>query len=230
MSVVVLTVGAVVFSALADGLREDELVIVSDTQDVVVRQSIDLRDCWTVEKTEEIDIPYSAVGWGLTELPEGAMVRLNLWEVQLVGGAFVPDGKSVGLATGLMGKGIFPWLPSGLSRRVYLILHETTREGKVVDAETLAAYFDFTKCKTDDQEFRVAVLDEITHKIDVWDDDEHPWQLVDPTCGHSGVVTDAELQESETTEVQFSFSGAGTFAYEHLLEGGQFKIVIGNPM
>lgn len=199
-----LTVAATALVADADGLRENEVDFVSDSAWAEVDQEIDLRSCWPVETPGEIEIQYSAVGWSLTPQPAGASVRLNLLDGMFAGGVFHPGTDGRDLATGLTGSGVYKWQPS-VDLKGYRILHEMTRDGQVVNDETLFAYFDFSECEmVTEMEFRGAVLGN-SQPIAAVDDIRHPWSRI----GGDG---DGLWNDADGAALSFAFMGAGSFA------------------
>lgn len=199
-----LTVAATALVADADGLRESEVAFASDLELAEVDQAIDLRSCWPVETLGEIEIQYSAVGWDLTPQPAGASVRLNLLDGMFADGVFHPGTDGRDLATGLTGSGVYKWQPS-VDLKGYRILHETTRDGQVVDDGTLSAYFDFSECEmVTETEFRGAVLGN-SQPIVAVDDIRHPWSRI----GGDG---DGLRNDADGATLSFSFMGAGSFA------------------
>ena len=214
-----------VLSATADPVREDELDIatdrsvVTDPADPSEYQAADLRSCWPVETLGVIPLSYSAVGWDLTPQPVGATVRLNLLEGTFGGGKFSPDVFSADLATGLTGKGTYGWLPSGVDKKVYRILHETTRGGAVVEDETLCAYFDFSEVElVTPAEFRGAVLG-VSQPVVVTDDARHPWSRV----GGDG---DGLRNAADGATLSFGFKGTGSFAAELSFAEGTVTVAL----
>jgi len=218
-STLLLSVGMFALSATADGVREDELTISSDALREEVDGNIDLRDRWPVETLGEIDLPYSSVGWDLTPQPAGAAVRLNLLDGAFIGSSFSPGTDSRDLATGLTGTGTYSWIPSGVEKKVYRILHETTRGGAVVDGETFCAYFDFANCEmVTAAEFRGAVLG-VTQPVTPADDIRHPWSRI----GGDG---DGVRNAADGAVLTFAFTGAGTFAAELLFTAGSVTVAL----
>ena len=216
--------GAVVFSAGAtDGVlvREDELAVSAvGVEALSAEQHVDLRSLWPVETLAEIGLPYSAVGWGFDPQPAGAAVRLNLQEGSFVDGRFAPGSKaSIDLASGLTSKGVFAWLPSGLEKKVYRVLHETTRNGRVVVDETFSAYFDFAdSVMMPAKEFRGAVLG-VSQPVECADDPRHPWSRI----GGNG---DGLRNTADGATLTFAFRGEGSFAAELSIAGGAVTVAL----
>ena len=216
--------GAVVFSAGAtDGVlvREDELAVSAvGVEALSAEQPVDLRSLWPVETLAEIGLPYSAVGWGFDPQPAGAAVRLNLQEGSFVDGRFAPGSKAgIDLASGLTSKGVFAWLPSGLEKKVYRVLHETTRDGRVVVGETFSAYFDFADSEMmPAKEFRGAVLG-VSQPVECADDSRHPWSRI----GGDG---DGLRNTADGATLTFAFRGDGSFAAELSIAGGEVTVAL----
>ena len=216
----------VALSAGADPVREDELdigvdlVVDTDAEKPAESRVVDLRNKWPVETLGEIALAYSAVGWDESDpLPAGATVRLNLLEGTFVGGKFSPGAFSADLATGLTGKGTYGWLPSGVEKKVYRVLHETTRGAQVVEDETLYAYFDFADCEmVTEAEFRRAVLG-VTQPVAVTDDARHPWSRI----GGDG---DGLRNTADGATLAFGFTGAGSFAAELSFVDGTVTVAV----
>ena len=219
-------VALTVLSAVAEFVREDELDIaidrsvVTDPADPSAYQVADLRDRWPVETLGEIGLKYSAVGWDADHpLPAGAAVRLNLQEGEFAGGSFSPTAVGRDLATGLTGTGTYGWLPSGVERKVYRVLHEATRGGTVVEDETLCAYFDFAECEMlSPSEFRGAVLG-FSQPVACRDDARHPWSRI----GGDG---DGLRNAADGATLSFSFTGRGTFAAELSFAAGTVTVAL----
>ena len=217
---------ALPLSAATEFVREDELDIaidrsvVTDPADPSAYQVADLRDRWPVETLGEIDIPYSAVGWDADyPLPTGAAVRLNLQEGEFAGGGFSPAAAGRDLATGLTGAGTYGWLPGGVERKVYRILHEVTRGGTVVEDETLCAYFDFAECEMlSPSEFRAAVLG-FSQPVACRDDARHPWSRI----GGDG---DGLQNAADGATLSFGFTGNGTFGAELSFASGTVTVAL----
>ena len=217
----VLAIGIGVMTAPADdsSLRESELIVAEELRRCDVDQAIDLSMSWAVETQGVISLPYSAVGWGLEDLPAGAVVRLDSLDVELIGGIFSPGTDTRDLVDGLTGRGIFAWYPKNIEKKVYRIRHLTTRDGSPVDNESFDAYFDFSNCEMmTESQFRAAVLG-VSHPITCANDPDHPWL---PAGGDGEGVRN----EADGATLSFSFRGAGNFAAELMFEAGSVTVTL----
>ena len=216
-----LAIGIGVMTAPADdsSLRESELIVAEELRRCDVDQAIDLSMSWTVETQGVISLPYSAVGWGLEDLPAGAVVRLDSLDGELIGGIFSPGTDTRDLVDGLTGRGIFAWYPKNIEKKVYRIRHLTTRDGSPVDNESFDAYFDFSDCEMmTESRFRAAVLG-VSHPITCANDPDHPWLPV----GGDG---EGVRNEADGATLSFSFRGAGNFAAELMFEAGSVTVTL----
>lgn len=194
--------------------------------------SVDCRLVYPVAKLEDEPtlqgLSYSAVGWDFDPVDDGSRtVVLTALPGTLVDGVFVPDGGGeMSVMEAKTGKGTVDWQPSSVSKKVYQLKH-TVRVGASTDgAACLYGYFDFTQCDSAASQVEVesAVLDEVTHKIVVAQDQDRPWQPIDFALARSGIATDAEMEAGNETATTFSFSGRGTLHYEYALGGGVLEI------
>lgn len=205
-----------------DGVCEDELVLTSDVQDVKIVQDADLRACWPAEALAEIPIPvtYSAVGWDLVPQSAGATVRLRLQDGEFEDGSFSPGADSRDLAAGLSGKGVFNWVPEAVGGKIYRVVHEATRDGKLVSSETLSAYFDFTNYgeHLDPLVIRRAVLG-VTQPIDYCREGGCPWSCI-------GGEGDGLKNSADFGTLSFGFMGVGPFVAELSVADGEVLVSI----
>ena len=232
----ILTVGLTAFSAVAEGLRESDVELLTD---VVVQESsdaaYDLRVIFPVLKLKDEPalegFTYSARGWRL-EVPVDDPTREAVIIAEpgsFVNGVFQPDAgaEAVTVLPATQGEGTVDWKPSLVVKCVYRLTHTARINGTVDDQATCYGYLDFTKCaatRATQEEVETAVLDRFTHKINVVQDANNPWQPIESGVAGVGVVTDEALAAGTVTTTAFSFSGRGTLHYEYKLGGGSLVV------
>ena len=231
----ILTAGLTAFSAVAEGLRESDIELLTD---VVVQESFDaaydLRTIFPVMKLKDEPalegFTYSARGWRLEVLVDDP-TRESVIIAEpgaFVNGVFqLGGGEVVTLLPATQGEGTVDWKPSSVVKCVYRLTHTARINGTIDDQATCIGYLDFTKCaatRATQEEVETAVLDRFTHKINVVQDANNPWQPIESDVAGVGVVTDEGLAAGTVTTTAFSFSGRGTLHYEYKLGGGSLVV------
>lgn len=232
----ILTAGLVAFSVVAEGLRESEVGLLTE---VVVRESADaaydLRATFPVLKLKDepalLNFTYSARGWRLeVSVDDPSREAVIIAEPgAFVNGVFQPDtsAEAVTVLPATQGEGTVDWKPSSVVKAVYRLTHTARINGTIDDQTTCYGYLDFTKCaaaRATQEEVETAVLDRFTHKINVVQDANNPWQPIESDVAGVGVVTDEGLAAGTVTTTAFSFSGRGTLHYEYKLGGGSLVV------
>ena len=227
----VLAVGLVVFSISAEELPEDEMNVVTDVE---VQESVDatydLRPVFTVMKLKNEralkEFTYSARGWRLeVSVDDPAREAEIIAEPgSFVNGMFQPSGgETVIVLPATQGEGVVDWSLSSVQRAIYRLTHTATVDGKTDESVTCYGYLDFTQCaetKATQEQVEAAVLDRFTHRINVVQDANLPWQPIGTVGAGGGIATDEGLADGTVTTTAFSFAGRGTLHYEYKLGGG----------
>ena len=142
-------IGAV--SAVADGVREDELSPAVHLQDA----SVSLRplDCSTLFPVGNLsddpalrNLNYSAIGWELDAAEDASRkVTVTAQAGTMVGGSFKSDGSAPQvLLENATGRGEFDWTVTEIARKVYQLKHVVSKNGTVDSSATLSGYLDFS--------------------------------------------------------------------------------------
>ena len=231
-----LMVGLTVFSAVADGLRESEVELLTE---VAVQESADaaydLRVIFPVMKLKDEpalqNFTYSARGWRLeVSVDDPSREAVIIAEPGVfVNGVFQPyaGAEAVTVLPATQGEGTVDWKPSSAVKAVYRLTHTARINGTIDDQTTCYGYLELTQCaatKVAQEQVEAAVLDRVTHKIAVVQDANNPWQPIESGVAGVGVVTDEELAAGTVTTTAFSFSGRGTLHYEYKLGGGSLVV------
>ena len=146
-------IGAV--SAVADGVREDELSPAVHLQDA----SVSLRplDCSTLFPVGNLsddpalrNLNYSAIGWELDAAEDASRkVTVTAQAGTMVGGSFKSDGSAPQvLLENATGRGEFDWTVTEIARKVYQLKHVVSKNGTVDSSATLSGYLDFSGYST----------------------------------------------------------------------------------
>ena len=154
------TIGTVALAVIAAVGYGDESTVrdgaereVDDTS-VITQCALDLSEGWTVTGFGPMDVPYSAVGWGIEESGVvGATVTLELTPVA-VGGATV-------VASGLTGRGTNRWDTGGVRNDSYVLQHFVVKNGVVEPIETLKANLVFDRSAVRPLETLAAVAEAV---------------------------------------------------------------------
>lgn len=232
-----LTVQAVALGVFADDLREEDLTVSVDRSYGEKRAWFDGRTVIPVSNPEDDlalqGITYSASGWAL-DASGGSVrtVKITARPGLFVDGVFTVLGDEVQVLAETSGEGRFDWEPTGVTKKIYQLVH-TVREGDaVVDAEVLYGFLDFTHStiRASQEEVELAVLGVDARPVVVVQDDEFPWQPIDASVFGSGIETDAALVPNSETTTAFLFRGCGTLVCEYALNGGTLAVLVDDEL
>lgn len=195
--------------------------------------ALDLREAFPVAKLESEpaleNLAYSAVGWDPDPADDPSRtVTVTARSGTFADGVFMPDaGAEMTVLAATTGRGTFDWHPSGISKKLYQLVHTVRKNGAVDETGTLYGYMDFTQCAiwASQADVEAAVLGAFTHEIAVEQDAANPWQPIDTVQVRSGIVTDEMLPAETETATTFTFRGRGVLHYEYDLTGGQLAVV-----
>ena len=225
---VLAAVAGVVF---AEGVAsEDDLVLSTDrASGALSGQELNLSDVWALTSLADEQLAglrYSSTGWGCRTVAEGATVRIAAVSGILTDGGFVADGAAATLVDGLTGDGTYDWVPQGVAKRVYRLMHEVSVDGKPKAEETLYCYFDFSSCviQATAAEVAAAVCGEVSHAMKISNDVDHPWQPIDGAG--SGLLPEKNLAAGMETTISFAFTGIGEFSFSYRLTGGGLTVTL----
>ena len=197
---------------------EEGLGVAEDLQCHEADLSIDLSESWIVESLGAIAISYSALGWGLTDLADGAVVRLACTEGELDDGVFSPSSNAYDLVTGLSGRGVYNWLPN-VEKKTYRIQHLVTRNDRDVVEENLNAYFDFSDSRMATSAELLAAVQGVSQPLDCAYDIAHPWAFI----GGDG---EGARNSADGAKLGFSFKDTGRFTVELAFASGTVTVTL----
>ena len=209
MSIVKTAIVAVpLVTAAAGGYGDDGVVGAG----AAVQCALDLSEKFVVTSFSPMDVPYSAVGWGIEE--NGA----DGWSVTL---ELTPVGEVVSsvVASGLAGRGTNSWDTGNLRNGDYVLRHSVRKNGVEEPIETLEAHLVFDRSAARPLETLAEVADA------VFPDAGRPcavtamggvnWTAVG--LAGDGIAGPA----SGTATLTFEADGIGTFAFEYLCAAGE---------
>ena len=218
MNIIRRTIGAVAIAAVAAVGYGDDAVIADGAEMEVdgagadAQGALDLSEEFVVSSFDPMNVPYSAVGWGIEENgASGWAVTLELTPVA--------GGSASVVASGLTGRGTNVWDTGSVRNDAYVLRHFVRKNGTDEPIETLEAYLVFERSAVRPLETLAAVAEaafpDAGRSCEVTAMGGASWTAVGFAAdGIAGPATG-------TATLTFTLDGIGSFAFEYLCAAGE---------
>ena len=218
MNIIRRTIGAVAVAAVAAVGYGDDAVIADGAEMEVdgagadAQGALDLSEEFVVSDFDPMDVPYSAVGWGIEENgASGWAVTLELTPVA--------GGSASVVASGLTGRGTNVWDTGSVRNDAYVLRHFVRKNGTDEPIETLEAYLVFERSAVRPLETLAAVAEaafpDAGRSCEVTAMGGASWTAVG--FAGDGIAGPA----TGTATLTFTLDGIGSFAFEYLCAAGE---------
>ena len=218
MNIIRRTIGAVAVAAVAAVGYGDDAVIADGAEMEVdgagadAQGALDLSEEFVVSDFDPMDVPYSAVGWGIEENgASGWAVTLELTPVA--------GGSASVVASGLTGRGTNVWDTGSVPNDAYVLRHFVRKNGTDEPIETLEAYLVFERSAVRPLETLAAVAEaafpDTGRSCEVTAMGGASWTAV----GFAGDGIAGPV--SGTATLTFALDGIGSFAFEYRCAAGE---------